>query len=145
VTERREVSLEVHPDDGVPLLLGGVDEHPVAHEPGVVDEDVETTERVDRLLHHRRGSLEVGDVGTVHDGLAPTRLDLGDDLMGRGLSRVVAGERDAVVVDDDLGAVPGQLERVRATDPSTGAGHDRDPALQQTTHSASPFCCFWAM
>ena len=83
VPERREVALEVHPDDGVPLLLGGVHQHPVAHEAGVVDQDVEAAERVDRLLHHRRGLLEVGDVGAVGDGLAAQRLDLGDDLVGR--------------------------------------------------------------
>ena len=79
VPQRREVPLEVHPDDGVPLLLGGVDQHPVADEAGVVDEDVEAAERVDCLLHHRLGLGEVGDIGTVGHRLTAERLDLGHD------------------------------------------------------------------
>ena len=38
---RREVTLEVHADDVVPLVLGHVDDQPVAQDAGVVDEDVE--------------------------------------------------------------------------------------------------------
>ena len=53
-----------------------------------------------------------------------------DHLVGRRLARPLAGERDAVVVDDDLGAVAGQLERVGAADAAAGAGDDRDAALE---------------
>ena len=83
VAQRREVALEVDADDRVPLLLGGVHQHPVADEARVVDQDVEPAEGVDRLLHHRGRLLEVRDVRTVGDGLAAERLDLGDDLVGR--------------------------------------------------------------
>ncbi len=131
VPQRREVALEVDPDDGVPLLLGGVHQHPVADEPGVVDQDVETAEGVDRLLHHRRGLLEVGDVGAVGDGLAAERLDLGDDLVRDLGGRALAGARGAEVVDDDLGALAGELERVRAADAPAGAGDDRDASFEQ--------------
>ena len=86
VPQRREVALEVHPDHRVPLVLGRVDEHPVAHEAGVVDQHVEAAERLDRLRDHRLGVLEVGHVGTVRDRPAAHRLDLGDHLVG-GLSR----------------------------------------------------------
>ena len=44
VLRRREVPFEVDGDDGVPLRLGHVHEHPVAEDPGVVDEDVEAAE-----------------------------------------------------------------------------------------------------
>ena len=66
----------------VPLLLGGVDQHPVADEPGVVDQDVEATERIDRLLDHRLGLREVGDVGAVRHGLTAECLDLRHDRVG---------------------------------------------------------------
>ena len=135
VPQRREVPLEVHPDHRVPLLLGGVDEHPVADEAGVVDQDVEPAEGVDRLLHHRRGLREVGHVGAVGDRPATGRLDRGDDLVGRRLARALAGrQRDAVVVDHDRRAVRRELERVRAADAATRAGDDRDATLQQASH-----------
>ncbi len=83
VLRRREVALEVDGDDGVPLLLGHVHEHPVAEDPGVVDEDVEAAELVDRLLDHATGAREVGDVLAVRDRLAAGGADLLDDLLGR--------------------------------------------------------------
>ena len=48
VAARGERALEVDGDDGVPLLLGHVGEHAVAQDAGVVDDDVEVAERVDR-------------------------------------------------------------------------------------------------
>ena len=135
--QRREVALEVDPDHRVPLLLGGVHQHPVAHEAGVVDQDVEPAELVDRLLHHRRGLLEVGHVGAVRHRPAARRLDRGDDLVGRRLPRALAGERDAVVVDHDGRAVRGQLERVRPADAAARSGDDRDATLQQSSHWCS--------
>ena len=42
-----EVALEVHAHHRVPLVLGRVGEHPVAHEAGVVHHRVEAAERVD--------------------------------------------------------------------------------------------------
>ena len=43
----------------------------------------------------------------------------------------LAGQRDAVVVDDDGGAVARELERVRPTDPAARAGDDRDAAFEE--------------
>ena len=86
MAQHREVALEVHPDHCVPLLLGGVDEHPVADEPGVVDEDVEAALRLMVWCDHRGGLLEVGDVGAVDDGGSAGGLDLGDDLLRGGLT-----------------------------------------------------------
>ncbi len=108
--------LEVHPDDGVPLVLGRVDQHPVADEAGVVDQDVQPAEGVDRLPHHGLGLREVGDVGAVGHGLAAECLDLGDHLVGGRVS-FSTGQRDAEVVHHDPGALAGQLERMRPTDP----------------------------
>ncbi len=53
VARRGEGALEVDLDDGVPLRLGHVREHAVAEDAGVVDEDVEAAEGVDRLLDQR--------------------------------------------------------------------------------------------
>jgi hypothetical protein len=104
VARRREVALEVDADHAVPLVLGHVHEHPVAGDAGVVDEDVEAAELVDRLPDHRLRLAEVGDVRAVRDGLTALRLDLGDDLLRRRRVRALARERRAEVVDDDLRA-----------------------------------------
>jgi hypothetical protein len=77
------MTLEMDTDDRVPLLLAGVDQHPVADEARVVDEDVQPSEGVDGLLDHRGGSLEIGNVGAVDDRFTAQRLDLLDDLVGR--------------------------------------------------------------
>ena len=92
-------------DDRVPLGLGHVRQHPVAQDAGVVDQDVEVAERVDRRSDHALGTLEVGDVLAVGDRLTAHRRDLVDHLLGR--AEVAAGtvDRAAEVVDDHLGAV----------------------------------------
>ena len=61
-----------------------------------------------------------------------------DHLLGR--TDVGAGAVDgaADVVDDHLGALPGQLERVATPDPPAGAGHDRDAPLADPAHRPAP-------
>jgi hypothetical protein len=60
-----------------------VDEHAVAQDAGVVDEDVEVTERLDRRVDERLGTVPVGDVVAVGDGLPAEGADLLGDLLGR--------------------------------------------------------------
>ncbi len=38
----------MHPDHGVPVVVGKIDEHPVAEHAGVVDEGVQAAELVKR-------------------------------------------------------------------------------------------------
>ena len=49
VVRGRERALQVDADHRVPLVLGHREDHPVAQDPGVVDEHVEAAEQVDRL------------------------------------------------------------------------------------------------
>ena len=76
-----EVPLEVYGDDGVELLLAGVGEHPVADDARVVDQDVESAERVDRGLDQACGLRPVGDVRAAGDGFAAGSGDLVDDAL----------------------------------------------------------------
>ena len=78
-----EVALEVDSDDGVELFLAGVGEHPVADDAGIVDQDVEPAERVDRGLDQPLGLGPVGDVGAAGDGFASGGGDLIDNTLGR--------------------------------------------------------------
>ncbi len=89
------------------------------------------------LADHGLGLREVGDVGAVGHRTATGGLDLGDDGVGRGLAVSLAGERDAEVVDDDRGALGGELERVGATDAAAGSGHDGDASGEDLVHGCS--------
>ena len=63
------------------------------------------------------GALPVGDVVGVRDRLAAERLDLLDDGVGDLAGALAAAvQRDAEVVDHDLGALARELERVLAAD-----------------------------
>ena len=71
------------------------------------------------------------DVVGVGHRLAAGGLDLVDDLLGRpgvGAGAVAAA---AEVVDDDVGAVPGQRQGVLAAQPAAGTGDDADAALAE--------------
>src|SRR6266516_7652343 len=75
-------------------------EHPVAQDPGVVDENVEPAERVDCVLDKATCAFEVGDVLAVGDRPGAERLDFCNDLLRGRRIRTFARERSAEVVHD---------------------------------------------
>ena len=81
--------LEVHGDDGVELLLAGVGDHPVPHDAGVIDQDVEPAEGVDGGRDQPGGLIPVGHVGATGDGFASG----GGDFVHDGLRRAAATGR----------------------------------------------------
>ena len=129
---RCEVALEVDGDDRVPLLLGHVDDHPVAQDAGVVDEDVEIAERLDRAVDQALRTLPVGDVVAVDDRFAADGFDLVDNLLRRrdvGAGAVVGA---AEVVDDDAGAFAGEEQRMLSSDSTACAGDDCNSAVKRS-------------
>ena len=141
-----EVPFQVHPDDGVPLVLAGVDEHAVAHDAGVVHDGVEPLELLQGHLDDPAGTLELGDIVMVGDGAPAGRSDLGDDFFGRRVPRrLVAGravECHAEIVHDHEGALATELEGVGAPEPSARSRHDDGAAVEQADGSCpgSPRC-----
>ena len=111
----------------VPLLLGHREQHPVAEDAGVVDEDVETAEGVDRLLDEARGAVPAADVVGVGRGLAARGRDLVDDLLRRSRVGARTVTTAAEVVDHDLGAVASEGQRVLASQPTARTRDDADP------------------
>ena len=111
--------------------LVDVEAHRVAEDAGVVHEDVEPAEFVDRPA--RRGRPRPRKVATSSP-LATACTARGDDLVDDGLrgrvSRAAAFDRGAEVVDDHAGAVLGEQACVPAADAAAGAGDDRDLALE---------------
>ena len=113
-------------------LLGHREDHPVAQDARVVDQDVELAVRRDGQVDEGARGLEVGHVAEVRDRPAARRADLfGDVLRGRGgrLARAVAA-RAAVVVDDDRRAEPGEFQGFRPAQAAARAGDDRAEALK---------------
>jgi hypothetical protein len=87
---------------------------------GVVDDDVELAERVDRRRDERLRHARLGQVAAVHRRLA---RDLVSDLRR---------EVRVQVVDHDLRAVLGQQLSGGAADPARRAGHDRDLPVEDS-------------
>ena len=83
--------------------------------------DVEAAEALDRLLDERTHRVLVADVAGDERRPGTRRLELGRDLpalSGRALR------------EDDGGALGGEPARDRAPDPTPGARHERDAALE---------------
>ena len=108
----------------VPFLDGGRDEHPVAHDPGIVDHHVEVAERVDGGLHDASGSVPVGDVLVVGDRLAARRDDFRHHAVGGAGVAPFAAQRGADIVDHDIRALGSEGERIGPPQPARGAGDD---------------------
>ena len=113
-------------DDRVPVLLAHVEDHAVAQDAGVVDDDVELAEVIDRAIDDALGGLEVGDALEVGDCFAARRADFLDHVFGRRARLPGAVEVSAEVIDDDLGAVLRQQQRFFASDTAAGAGDNRN-------------------
>ena len=95
-----EVPFQVHADHCVPLVLAHVVDHPVAQDPRVVHDDVQTTELTDGLVNKRFRLPPIGDVCAVGDRLSARRSYFVHNLLRRALFlRPV--DRDAVIVHND--------------------------------------------
>ena len=126
----------VHPHDRVPVFDLHVPDRGVTHDAGVVHEDVELAELVDRLLHHLAGQVVVGHVGEVGYCHAPALGNQLDGVFGCAPAPLAA-LATAEVVDDDLGALLRELHGVAAADAVPGAGDDRDLAFEYS-HLSHP-------
>jgi hypothetical protein len=81
----------------------------------------EATECRSGPLDHGREVGRSGDIGRHGERAPPERGHLAGGALGTGLVELL---------DDDVGAHPGQFERSGAADPAAGAGDDRALSLQ---------------
>ena len=125
----QEVTPQVYAYDGVPLLDGGVHEHPVAQNAGVVHHHVEAAKGRDGCLDEPGGCLPVGHVRPVCDGLAALRADLFHDLLGCAGIAATAIRATAEVVHDDLRPLARKSQRVFVADAAGTARHDHDASI----------------
>ena len=66
----------------VPFLLGHVEDHPVTHDPGVVDHDVDPSEVVERRLDDPLATRHGGHRLGARRGPAAGALDLAHHVLG---------------------------------------------------------------
>ena len=117
----------VHVDHLLQVVEALVAHVPVAVERGVVHEDVEAAEAVDGGLHAGFDRIDRRDVG-------------GDELrgaeLGECLGRVLAGV-GVDLRDHHRRAFAQEALGVRVPDPATGAGDDRDLAVEPAHQTRS--------
>ncbi len=116
--------------DCVVVLRRHLDQRPVAHDAGIVHEDVDGPERLDRLGDDASGSVEVGHGIAVGNGLPTCVLDEPARLGRRSLCGAGAVESGPEVVDHDAGALGGQTQRNLAADAAARAGDHRHSVVQ---------------
>ena len=127
--QHREVALQVHGDHRVPVRFLHAGDERIPQDAGIVDQDVESAELGDSLQHNAFRAAPGGDVLGAGDGGATGGGDLIRYLACRAAVGAIAGVVATEVVDDDLGAFPGEQQCVFASDATACAGDHRNPAF----------------
>jgi hypothetical protein len=122
----RPGAFQMHLDNDVELLLRHLVQHPVAKDPGVVHEHVESAEGIESRLDQRLGSSDRSDRLGVGGALAPQLLDLLDD----GRRRFFID-----VVHEDARTLAGEGQRNRSADTSPRAGDHTRLARHPIRHA----------
>ena len=122
-TQDPERRFEVHIEDGVPLFVGHLLDHRVPGVAGVVDDDVQAAEVVDRGGDEAFAEVGVGDAADAGYGLPARGLDRGDCFLGW---------FGVEVIDNDPRTLAGQLQRDLTPDPSAGAGDNGDLPIKSS-------------
>ncbi len=132
------VAIEVNADHAIPLFLGDVDQRGDRRDAGVVYQDVEVAERIDREPNELAGLIPVGDVMIARHRLSAGLDDLIDDALREGhvFTLAVRGS-SADVVDDDARALRREFHRIGSTKAAPGSGNDRYAPGQTPAHLAS--------
>ena len=116
-----ERAFEHQIDDEVPIGVGNLLDQVVADLSGIVDQDIDPSERLDGRIDHVGDLDRRGHVGGMDQNLEfSCREIVGDRLRRLGI----------LVVDDDRRAGFGEAARQRAADAATRAGDDRNLAVK---------------
>src|SRR5882672_9100118 len=126
-TRAAKDAVEIGLEQRRPLVVGGLDEEPLAADPRVVDQDIEAARARDDGADQRLGVGAVAHVGLVHEAVTARRLDRVQRLLG---ALVLLA-----IVDAHRGARASQADRDRPADAPRGAGHERDSSRQRDLHA----------
>src|SRR6185312_10987331 len=115
---------QVHRHHGVEVLDLHLGEALVAQDTGVRDQDVDAAPLAHHLVDHVRNARVIRDASAVGDRFTTGRRDLLHHCFGGGAVAARAVDRTAEVVDHDLRAAMGELERMRTAQTAAGPGDD---------------------
>src|SRR5207253_10806341 len=104
----------------------------VAQDAGVVDDDVELAELVQRAPDQAVSALAASDAVVVGHRVAPRGLDLGDHLVRHFPTSAAAVAVAAEVVDHHFRAFAREEQSVLAADAATRTGDDRDFSVEES-------------
>src|SRR5581483_9350592 len=116
--ERRS-DMDIH--HRLELLVRHLLDDVVPHEARVVDDDVQSTEAIERRLDESLGEAVGDDAAVARYGMTARGFDGSDGFAARAVVEIV---------DHDAGAIAGQLQRDRASDASPGSGDEGDLAIE---------------
>jgi hypothetical protein len=97
---------------------------------GVVDDDIDTAERVERALHRGGGAVLLADVVRIRHCFAAGALDFIGHVSGGKIRCSRAVERRANVVDHNARPAPREQMRIGAAQTVAGAGYNRHAAIE---------------
>ena len=137
VLDQRERALEVDGDHVVPFFFGHVEDHPVSQDSGCGHDDVQAAKLVYGLLDQTLAGRHLRDRVSVGRGFAARGANRRRGLFGRTGRFAAAVDRAAHIVHDDFCAEFAKLESDGLAYPTSGAGNDRDAALEQISHFRS--------
>ena len=136
---RREAALQVRPHKTVPLVLGHIEDHPLAQNAVRADQYVESLELVERSLDHPLGGVHIGDIAHEGHGFAAGVADfLHDRLHFGGVHPEATFNVEARVGDDNLRALLAEHTAEIGADPASAAGDDADSTVQMLRRHRRP-------
>ena len=131
-----EAAVQMHVDHVRPVRPAHAVEDAVAQNAGIVDEDIDAAEGIERRLDDLVGIAGLADRQRRGDRFAAGFLDLVDDGLRRAGIGAGAVEARADIADDDAGAFLRHQERDAAPDAAPRAGDDGDFAGDDIRHTA---------
>src|SRR5262249_53592263 len=122
----------------VEVLVAHLFQRCAAHDPGVVDEDVDAAVHIERRVDDRLAAGCGGHRVGAADGLTTGSGDLPHHIVCRAGIPAVTGEAAPWIVDDNLRPLRCEQHGVGAAEPSATPGDDRHPAVEsQVSHLCS--------
>ena len=124
------MTLEMHANDRIPLVLAHIGERPIAQDAGVVDENVEAPKLLQGEGHEICRLVPIRHVMAADGSSATESFDLANHLLCRRRVLSFPLKVAALVIDNDHSAVAGQSERVRPAKPPPRSRHDGNPTFK---------------
>src|SRR5262249_33904313 len=125
---------QVHLEDGAKVFDGHLRKALVTQNSSVVDQNVDSTPRLHRILDHAPCALYVGNGTAVGDRLPACSFDFVDDPDSSFRRAASAIHCAAEVIYDDLGAASGEFQRMAAAQTATRTRYDGNPTVKAHCH-----------